>query len=540
MGIIGILFGSMFSILFASNILNNINEILNKADYYFRLTIDLKHLILAIIIICINIYLSVLIPSLKASSTSVIQGIRNNKEIKNKKRKTILEKNLPVEGKIAINNIRRDGNKYKLITFLLVICITTFVSVSTYIKYEKETADLVDEYDVDAELELSGEYEESEDGKVRLDYKTILENYEKQYKKKIETIKYKSVWQAEFLVEPKDSIITNKFVFTYFDNSKSIEMNVIGLYEKTYNKYINKINAEYGDIIIYNRILNADPNYNTNEQKYTYSKPFKSDSNLKLKLICPINIKARIEDYEIIDGEIINGNCILTNEIIDEFKDLKTSVTAVWPTIFINMDTYDKLMEKAYVYKYRSINERNEEIYDFWTRNDDFSIRIKCDDIVEFKKYIDGLFEKYNLYIPVEYYSLENLEKTIYIEIIELISKIIITAIIIVGIVSTINTINASLIERKEDFNIMYRIGATKGNIKKILIYECIYMFVKALIISIILSIPIIYKIIKETEKVLVLDKLLIPFGSIGMFIGVMFVISLSITLLSTKMIKEE
>ena len=540
MGIIGILFGSMFSILFASNILNNINEILNKADYYFRLTIDLKHLILAIIIICINIYLSVLIPSLKASSTSVIQGIRNNKEIKNKKRKTILEKNLPVEGKIAIKNIRRDGNKYKLITFLLVICITTFVSVSTYIKYEKETADLVDEYDVDAELELSGEYEESEDGKVRLDYKTILENYEKQYKKKIETIKYKSVWQAEFLVEPKDSIITNKFVFTYFDNSKSIEMNVIGLYEKTYNKYINKINAEYGDIIIYNRILNADPNYNTNEQKYTYSKPFKSDSNLKLKLICPINIKARIEDYEIIDGEIINGNCILTNEIIDEFKDLKTSVTAVWPTIFINMDTYDKLMEKAYVYKYRSINERNEEIYDFWTRNDDFSIRIKCDDIVEFKKYIDGLFEKYNLYIPVEYYSLENLEKTIYIEIIELISKIIITAIIIVGIVSTINTINASLIERKEDFNIMYRIGATKGNIKKILIYECIYMFVKALIISIILSIPIVYKIIKGMEKVLVLNKLLIPFGSIGIFIAMMFVISLAITIYSTRMIKEE
>ena len=105
---------------------------------------------------------------------------------------------------------------------------------------------------------------------------------------------------------------------------------------------------------------------------------------------------------------------------------------------------------------------------------------------------------------------------------------------------STINIINASLIERKEDFNILYRMGATKVNIKKILIYECIYMFVKALIISTVLSIPIIYKIIKGMEQVLVLNKLLIPFGSIGIFIVVMFAISLTITICSTRIIKEE
>ena len=81
--------------------------------------------------------------------------------------------------------------------------------------------------------------------------------------------------------------------------------------------------------------------------------------------------------------------------------------------------------------------------------------------------------------------------------------------------------------------------GATKGNVKKILIYECIYMFLKATVISIILSIPIIYKIIKHMENILVLNKLLIPFGSIGIFIIVMFVLSLVITIYSTKMIKE-
>lgn len=540
MGIIAMLFGSMFSILLASNILNDINEILNKVEYYFKLTIDLKYIILAIVIICVNIYLSALIPSVKASSTSVIEGIKNNKEIKNKKRKTVLERILPVEGKIAIKNIRRDGIKYKFITFLLVTCITIFILISTYVRYEKETSDLVNEYDVDARLALSGEYEESEDRKVRMNYKTILENYEKQYGKKIEYIEYKDNRYLNVSVESMKDLITNNDIYSYICDKKTMRVNVITLDEKSYNRYIEKIDAEYGDAIIYNNILVSDLYQSQNEIKRRYSKAFDSKADIKLELIFPIYTNYyEIINYNSIDCEKLIKKCILTDELLEGYKDIKTAIQAIYPTMFINEETYNNiinLMEQIYN------NENDNIIHDslFWMKRDDFDVKIKCDDIVEFKKYIDGLFEKYNLYIPVEYYSLENLEKTIYIEIIELISKIIITAIIIVGIVSTINTINASLIERKEDFNIMYRMGATKGNIKKILIYECIYMFVKALIISIILSIPIVYKIIKETEKVLVLDKLLIPFGSIGMFIGVMFVISLIITLLSTKMIKEE
>ena len=160
-------------------------------------------------------------------------------------------------------------------------------------------------------------------------------------------------------------------------------------------------------------------------------------------------------------------------------------------------------------------------------------------DGTEIKNYLDKTIENQNPNIWVDYYTLENQEKLIYISIIELILKVIMVAIVTIGIVSTINIMNASLIERKEDFNILYRMGATKGNVKKILIYECIYMFLKATVISIILSIPIIHKIIKHMENILVLNKLLIPFGSIGIFIIVMFVLSLVITIYSTKMIKE-
>ena len=223
---------------------------------------------------------------------------------------------------------------------------------------------------------------------------------------------------------------------------------------------------------------------------------------------------------------MLDRECILTDEIIDGYNEVKSWLYANNPTLFVNMETYNKLTKEA---------PKLFESTDGYLR-----VKIKCDDIIELKNYIEEINEEQNLNFGIDYYTLENEYKLIYISLIEVILKVIMTAIIAIGIVSTANIMNASLIERKEDFNVLYRMGATKGNVKKILIYECIYVFAKAVVISIILSIPIIYKIIKGMENVLVLNKLLIPYVSIGIFIAVMFVISLLITLCSTRMIKEE
>ncbi len=538
MGAIGIVLGGTLSTLLANVVLNNINDILNRAGYYFRLVFDIKYIILALIIIIINIYFSVLIPSVKASSTSVIQGIRNNKEIKNKKRKKLLEKILPIEGRVAVKNIRRNKSKYKLIIFLLIICITSFISISTYITYEKETANLVTEYDVDAEISLLEKYGKNLNEIIATDYKSILKNYEEKYNKKIECIEYR-YRNIETLVESANAIMfNNRIVITYIDGKKSIAMNMIALDKKTYRRYIEEIKANDGDIIIYNNVFNIYPAYFRNEGNYTYkySQALNSKLNIKMEIVFPLLVGEEIWDYTIVKSKLLDRKYVFTDKLIDGFQELKTNISGTAPTLFISMEMYNELKEETWDKDYR-IDYNSDKTLKIWNNQDELRVKIRCDDIVEFKNYMEK-FEEDKIF--VQYYTLDNQEKLIYIEIIELILKIMMIAIITIGIVSTVNIMNASLIERKEDFNIMYRIGATKGNIKKILIYECIYMFVKALIISIILSIPIIYKIIKETEKVLVLDKLLIPFGSIGMFIGVMFVISLAITIYSARMIKEE
>lgn len=519
MGIVGILIGGGLATLLAKIVLNNVNSILNIAGYYFRLVFDIKYILFALFIIGVNIYLSVLIPSVKASSTSVIQGIRSNKEIKYKRKNTILEKILPIEGKVAIKNIKRNRNKYRLITFLLVVCITSFISIKTYLRYEKETADIVNEYDVDAEMTS-----------LPKNYKNILQEYKQKYNKNIEYMEYKETLGNSFLlVEPTNAILTDACVFTLIDNKKAIQTHVITLDNKTYSKYINKLNAKPGDIIVYNNIRNETIGNSENEKSFSYSHAINTNINPKVSFINLTKYFPGEEkwEYKVTDP---HHDYIFTDEIIDGFKDVKTQSL---PVLFINMDTYEEITKN--IEKYFEIEERKR----FWNNEGILHVKIKCDNIVELKNYLDKTIENQNPNIWVDYYTLENQEKLIYISIIELILKVIMVAIVTIGIVSTINIMNASLSERKEDFNILYRMGASKGNVKKILIYECIYMFVKALIISIILSIPLVYKIIKQMENILVLNKLLIPFGSIGIFIIVMFVLSLVITIYSTKMIKE-
>lgn len=525
MGIIGILIGGLISFLSANIILKLLNNILVDTGYFIELIFDIKYMVLGLLIIIINIYLAAVIPSVKASTTSVIQDIRNNKQIKYKRKNTILEKILPIEGKMAIKNIKRNRNKYRLIIILLVICMTSYIVVSTYINYEKATAGLVNEYDVDAKINLDSTLN-------NIDYKSILNDYEIIYGSKLEYMEYKMMGIFA-LVEPEEAIIKNDIATTYEDNKKSMKMVLVGLDDKTYSKYINKLNANYGDFIIYNNVTELKGN---EKLTYTYYPALKTGYNLKLSVINTYHdYENDLSRYEIIDNENLNGKFILTDELIEGYKEMSTIYRA--PTIFVNMNTYNKIEEKFNNYTPKDNNSTKKWI---WSDTDATLIKIKCKDIIKFANYIEDIDTKQNIGIDVEYFSLENQEKNIYISIVQLLLKVIIIAIIAIGIISTINIMNASLCEREQDFNILHSLGATKGNINKILIYECIYMFIKATIISIILSIPILYGIIKYIENIIILNKLLIPFGSIFIFFVIILLISLAVTLYSTRIIKDK
>ena len=302
MGILGIAIGGIISFLGTNIILKFLNNILLNVGYNFRLVFETKYMILSIFIIIINIYISAIIPSIKASTTSVIQNIRNNKQIKHRKENRILGKIFSIEGTMAIKNIKRNKNKYRIITILLVVCMISYIAVSTYISYEKATAELVSQYDVDAQLKI--------DSESNIDYKGILSDYEAKYGNKIEYMEYKMAGLF-MLVEPEDIIITDHLVSTYEDNKKSMSMIVIGLDEKTYKNYIEQLNANYGDFIFYNTVMITK---GTEQLSYEYEPALKTKDNFKLSIIADYH-ENQSHGYEIIDDENLLGNYILTDKL---------------------------------------------------------------------------------------------------------------------------------------------------------------------------------------------------------------------------------
>lgn len=518
-GVIGIIIGFLLSYLCSDLLLKLLNNIVASTIYNFKLVLDIKYIIISFVIIIINIYISSLIPSIRASSTSVIQGIKNNKQIKSQTNNYIFEKHLNIEGRLALKNLKRNKNKYKIITILLVICMTSYITISTYINYEKVAANLIDEYDVDAELELSENSNKY--------YKTILDNYGTTSGDKIEYLEYK-IMGLYALVEPEDALIAN----CRYADSLHFPIQVIGLDDKSYNNYITDLNANNGDYIIYNNITKKE---GKTEYVYRYYTAFETNYDFNFKIVY-CNYVDEEASYEIIDDETLKENFVLTEKLPNGFKEINNTEKI---TIFTNIDTFNKIEEKINIHS-KGTNQQNIWMHFGDTSNSGNFVKIKCGNIINFSNYMDNIIQNQNIDISTKYYSLENQEKIIYANVLELILRTIILTIIIIGIISSINIINASLCEREEEFKALSRLGATKENIIKILIYENIYMFIKSTIISIILSIPILYAIIKSMTKTIILDKILIPFTSIGIFILLLFIISLIIAIYSVKFIKEE
>ena len=522
-GIFGIIIGALLSVFGTNIILDMLNNILSTTTYSFKLAFSMQYIILALIIILFNIYISAIIPSVKASTTSVIAGLRNNKQLKYKKRNSILEKLFPIEGKLGLINLRRNKNKYRVISVLLVICMTSYIAVSTYINYEKETVSLVTNYDVDAKLLF--------DNKSNIDYESIIKNYVTKTGDKVESIKYKMMGITA-LVTPENSI--NSQLYT----SNIVSIALVGLEDNIYNDYINKLDANYGDKIIYNTIITST---GEEELNYAYEYAFNTN-NLNLNIIDTnkgINnyFETPEQKYKIIDNENLKREFVLSNDLIEGFKEFRNQFRV--PIVFVNMNSYNKIEENLNNY----ISQNKDHIVtwmSFADMDDTIHVKVKCKNVIKFSDYIEDVKKEQNIEISANYYSLDNQEKIIYINILQLILKIIIFTIVLIGVISTINIINANLCEREQEFKVLSNIGATNENINMVLLYECFYIFIKATIISIILSIPIIYAIIKYIEKIIKLNELLIPFSSIGIFVILLFIISLFITLISTKFIKNK
>ena len=197
----------------------------------FIYNVPLLPILLSIVISAITIYLSCIIPAIRASRISPIEAIRGNEDIKIKAKKiktSILTKKIfGIGGVIASKNLKRNKKKYRTTVISLVVSIAIFISLSSFLDYGKRAVGLyytdmkynVDVYNGDIELynEIA-QLNNIDDYSYSFTTSAIIdiEKYGSEYGKEISNINRTYYEEAERETEYQDTIAVIMFNNDYF------------------------------------------------------------------------------------------------------------------------------------------------------------------------------------------------------------------------------------------------------------------------------------------------------------------------------------
>jgi len=139
-GIIGIPLGILCGMLAVVILLQVVNVLLGDSlNEKCVFSIPILAIIASIVISAIPIYLSCILPARRASKISPIEAIRGNDDIKIKAKKVktskITKKLFGIGGVIASKNLKRNKKKYRTTVISLVVSISIFISLSSFLDY---------------------------------------------------------------------------------------------------------------------------------------------------------------------------------------------------------------------------------------------------------------------------------------------------------------------------------------------------------------------------------------------------------------------
>lgn len=248
-----------------------------------------------------------------------------------------------------------------------------------------------------------------------------------------------SVLYNEILSIPEiDEVITYKSAYLYYDNGKFPEEDMDSLL-----------------------LVGVDNNY--------YQEHYDNG-------IYVINAPDDIREFQLYDNEY---NYVYTINEFRESNDMLEFIHINSPVMVVDFDTYDKILTN-YSYDYH------------WAR--EYSIGINTDKPEVFDKYMEEVINDFTEvtinYINYAYYNYEARQILLAIK---FVCYTIIGAIAILSISAMFNSLNTNIITREKEFAMLRSMGLSKKDLNKLLIYEGIFLGIKTLIISLIISIILIF-----------------------------------------------
>ena len=435
-GIIGIPLGILCGMLAVVILLQVVNVLLGDSlNEKCVFSIPILAIIASIVISAITIYLSCILPARRASKISPIEAIRGNDDIKIKAKKVktskITKKLFGIGGVIASKNLKRNKKKYRTTVISLVVSISIFISLSSFLDYGGK---IVNVYYKDLGYDISV-------------YDGTVENYN-------EIIKLDNVEEYSYSYMTEGSVDINK-------------------YGSEFGKRIAKDSEETNSITIV--LINND-----------YFKKFIEHLGIQSTNYKDIAI---LEDdaYEYIDEKTVFENyySLKTGDSIEI-----TLTNGEKRTVKISKKTDERPMGYKNVYSNGGYLFVSEDFIQDKSDEKSFhmgSLVIKSQNPDELENEINNLKKTNNLYSKL---YINNISK--YVEenkkIILLISIFLygfIAVITLIGVTNIFNTITTNMILRSKEFANLKSVGMTTKEFNRMIRLESILYGLKSLLIGI-------------------------------------------------------
>lgn len=436
-GIIGIPLGILCGMLAVVILLQVVNVLLGDSlNEKCVFSIPILAIIASIVISAITIYLSCILPARRASKISPIEAIRGNDDIKIKAKKVktskITKKLFGIGGVIASKNLKRNKKKYRTTVISLVVSISIFISLSSFLDYGGK---IVNVYYKDLGYDISV-------------YDGTVENYN-------EITKLDNVEEYSYSYMTEGSVDINKYGSEFW------------------KKRIAKDNEETNNITII--LINND-----------YFKKFIEHLGIQSTNYKDIAI---LEDdaYEYIDEKTVFENyySLKTGDSIEI-----TLTNGEKRTVKISKKTDERPMGYKNVYSNGGYLFVSEDFIQDKSDKKSFhvgSLLIKSQNPDELENEINNLKKTNNLYSKL---YINNISK--YVEenqkIILLISIFLygfIAVITLIGVTNIFNTITTNMILRSKEFANLKSVGMTTKEFNRMIRLESILYGLKSLLIGI-------------------------------------------------------
>lgn len=463
--------------------------------------------VISAVMSAVIILFSTLSSAFRASRIAPITAIRGNNDIKINKNKRksykapkFIKKLFGVGGEIAYKNLKRSKKKYRTTVISIIVTVTMFISISTFIEYE---------------MKITGDHFKNMPYNITVyaNDKLSYDEYENIYKRIIADTDINSSIKA------CENYYGNIVGLTdyYTEDAKAAELQggdlayVFGVDNKSFKEYVTALGYNYDDV--------KDKALITNDFKY-----YNSD-----------NILIKGKEFDLPMNTVVklypNGNPSYTEDDIKEIQ--KTDPDFVYnpddykSVDLVIYDTINKEVPGSIVSSIMStLNEGSVLVSEdyfkkLFAEDNEYTSRVVVIDSAEPAQTVEYIK---NLGIDgLDIYNLNDQKEQInaVVLIIAIFAYGFIIVISLIGITNVFNTINTNMRLRSKEFAMLKSIGMTKKEFNRMIRLESLFYGLKSLLIGVPLGLLGGYAIFKATGITIMLDY---SFPTMAVLISIVFV----------------